>query len=94
MNITLTVIVVAIVVLITALVVITIFGGGMTNVGNIAQAESFCRSQCETSCGTTGNPPLTWHVNNLRNPDGSPTSCWEKLGYEVGCTDDGSCFIY
>ena len=66
MNITLTVVVAAIVILITALVVITIFGGGMNQFGNIAQAKAYCESQCATSCQATGDIPITWDVPNVR----------------------------
>ncbi len=80
MNITLTVVVAAIVILITALVVITIFGSGMTNVGSMAELESFCKTQCETSCRTTGQPPVTWNVNNVQDKNGQLTSCGAALG--------------
>ena len=79
MNITLTVVVAAIVILITALVVITIFGSGMTNVGSIAEAEAFCKTQCEAACRTTSGIPITWSVNNI-NKNGVPTSCQAEVG--------------
>ena len=66
MNITLTVVVAAIVILITALVVITIFGSGMTNVGTVAQAKSVCETQAKASCDSTGDCPITWNIPNIR----------------------------
>ena len=53
MNITLTVVVAAIVILITALVVITIFGSGIANVGTLAEAKTVCKTTYETTCRTS-----------------------------------------
>jgi hypothetical protein len=87
MNITLTVVVAAIVILITALVVITIFGSGMTNVGTMAQAKAFCETQCRTTCEITGNPPTTWNVPNVRiEGQTDPVPCSHSdAGGACGC---------
>jgi hypothetical protein len=79
MNITLTVVVAAIVILITALVVITIFGSGISQVGSIAQANSVCRTQCEASCKATGSPPITWTAPTVKDADGNLKSCAEII---------------
>ena len=63
MNITLTVVVAAIVILITALVIMTIFGQSIGNVATIAQGETYCRTVLETSCKTTNAVPPVWKVN-------------------------------
>ena len=60
MNITLTVVVSAIVILITALLVITIFGGSMGNIGTTTSAASVCETTCASSCKAVGQPPITW----------------------------------
>ena len=63
MNITLTVVVAAIVILITALVIITIFGQTIGNVATIAEGKSLCRTVLETSCKATNAKPAVWKVN-------------------------------
>ena len=63
MNITLTVVVAAIVILITALVIITIFGQSIGNVATIAEGKTYCKTVLETSCKTTNAVPPVWKVN-------------------------------
>lgn len=71
MNITLTVVVAAIVILITALVVITIFGSGIANVGTLVEAKTLCQTTFETTCRTSNAQPQAWRVNH----QGTPTDC-------------------
>ena len=71
MNITLTVVVAAIVILITALVVITIFGSGIANVGTLAEAKTVCKTTYETTCRTSNVKPQIWNVNQ----NGEPKTC-------------------
>jgi len=85
MNIALTVVVAAIVILITALVVITIFGSGVTQVSGIAEARSLCQTQCQTSCQATGSKPITWGVPTVRDSGGDLKSC-EGLGLSCPCS--------
>ncbi|MBM3303782.1 MAG: hypothetical protein FJY76_01695 [Candidatus Aenigmarchaeota archaeon] len=68
MNTTLAVVVSAIVILIAALVVITIFGGGMGQVGTLTNADSICRTQAASSCRSTGQMPLTWDIPSVSRP--------------------------
>ncbi len=91
MNITLTVVVAAIVILITALVVITIFGGGIKQVGGIAEAKALCQSQCESTCRATGGVPITWSVPTVRDASGAPQSCQYLLGTATCSKDTGTC---
>ena len=84
MNITLTVVVAAIVILITALVVITIFGGGMGQVGSVADAEAQCRSSGTIACRSTGGLPVTWRVPSMKTEKGTE-SCEDV----TGCSDCG-----
>ena len=81
MNITLTVVVSAIVILITALVVITIFGSGITQVTSITQAKAICATQMQSTCSWAHANPATWTSQNLRIGD-TPTSCSAVLS---GC---------
>jgi len=85
METTLTVVVAAIVILITALVVITIFGSGITQVSGIMQARSICQTQCEASCRATGTPPITWNVPTIRDENNNVMSC---QGIGLSCTQD------
>ena len=87
MNITLTVVVAAIVILITALVVITIFGTSMTQVGTIAQAKAYCETTCQASCSATGAKPVTWDVPNVRIGDSTtPVACSHSSVGASSCT--------
>jgi hypothetical protein len=81
MNTTLAVVVSAIVILITALVVITIFGNSMGNVGSIAEAKSLCMSTYATSCAATGSSPTVWAVS----VNGVRTQCLDTLVRGCSC---------
>ena len=74
MNTTLAVVVSAIVILITALVVITIFSGGMQQIGTISQAKTLCTTNFITTCQSTGQTPPTWTVANM-NVNGVVQAC-------------------
>ncbi len=76
MNTTLAVVVSAIVILITALVVITIFSSGITQVGTLSQAKTLCSTQYITMCQSTGQKPVTWDIKNM-NVNGVIQSCAE-----------------
>jgi len=84
MNTTLAVVVSAIVILITALVVITIFSGGIGQVGTLTNAQSICDTQAASSCMSTKSMPITWKIPtvSIRNADGSsaPKACSEVPG--------------
>jgi len=53
-------VVVAIVLLVAALVILTMFGGGMTQLGQITNAQNNCKETYRLTCLTTGGPPSTW----------------------------------
>ena len=74
MNTTLAVVVSAIVILITALVVITIFSGGAGQIGGLTNAQSVCQTQGRSACTSTCNLPLTWNVPTVNN-NGVLQSC-------------------
>jgi 3',5'-cyclic AMP phosphodiesterase CpdA len=69
METTLAVVVSAIVILITALVVITIFGGGVGQVGTLSNSQSICEAQARSSCSATGQMPLAWSTPSVNQPD-------------------------
>lgn len=74
MNIALTVVVSAIVVLIVALVVLTIFSGGAGQIGGLTSPEAVCKNQGASSCASTGQLPFTWNVETA-NKDNKMVSC-------------------
>ena len=74
MNTTLAVVVSAIVILITALVVITIFSEGITQVATLGQARTLCETNFRTICLSTGQSPNTWDIKNM-NTNGEIKSC-------------------
>ena len=78
MNTTLAVVVSAIVILITALVVITIFSGGITQVGTLGRAQTLCQTSYITTCQSTGQTPTIWSVPNM-NVEGNIKSCADIL---------------
>jgi len=85
MNITLTVVVSAIVILITALVVITIFGGSMGNIATTTQGKSVCEASCTSSCRSLGVPPITWNAETVRDANNKLTTC-QALAGNCECT--------
>jgi hypothetical protein len=83
MDTTLALVVAAIVILITALVVVTIFGNAMTPLGGISSAESVCRTQCVASCKMSNGQsmPLTWDVPTVRRgTDSQLVACGSFMG--------------
>jgi len=73
MNTTLALVVSAIVLLVTALVVISIFGTGIGQMGAISNPLTICEAQAQASCSTSGGMPLTWDIPTVvrTNSDGS-----------------------
>ncbi len=72
---TLWIIVAAIVIMVTALVVLTIFSGGISNVSQFTAAKSTCVTQYTVSCKTTGQAPASWQAKTVRDENGVLTSC-------------------
>lgn len=86
MSMTLTIIVAAVVILVTALVLLTIFGTGITPVASIAEAKAQCTFQAETLCKTTGTHPPTWNMKTM-NVGGELKSC-EEVCIAGGCKEN------
>lgn len=82
---TLWIIVAAVVILVVALVMLTIFGTGMGQFTNALEAKSWCVTQGKSTCTFGGLPP-TWAVNNIKivNQD-QLTSCKAELACDT-CT--------
>ena len=79
----------AIVILVIALVLLTIFGQGMNPVGSFAQQANLCRSTAASSCSLTGDLPPGWGTTTYRViTDGNEDqmTCRDMTGWTV-CTD-------
>ncbi|MBU0898659.1 MAG: hypothetical protein KKB03_04120 [Nanoarchaeota archaeon] len=59
---TLYLVVVAVVILIVALVLLTIFSVGLGGVVELSKAQGFCGTEGATSCKATGGLPVDWIV--------------------------------
>lgn len=57
---TMVIVITVIVVLIAALIVLTIFGGVIGNVGTLIEARNSCSLEWKASCETARSLPLTW----------------------------------
>ncbi len=69
MSHTLVIVVSAIVILVAALVIITIFGSGVQQVASLAQAEAICRASAESSCKSANTMPPTWYAPTVKYND-------------------------
>jgi hypothetical protein len=66
MSQTLVIIVAAVVVLVTALILLTIFGTGMAPISTLSEARNSCRLQGESICKSTGQLPPTWDLQTIK----------------------------
>jgi hypothetical protein len=73
-SMTIYLIVAAVVILITALVILTIFGTGIQPIVDITQAKSICIQQGTITCKTTGKLPPTWEIPTMNTNEG-PLAC-------------------
>ena len=78
MRMSLELVVIAIVILVVALVMLTIFSTGITPIGALTDFTNNCRNAGKLSCETTGAAPFTWASDV--NVAGEITSCQAKLG--------------
>lgn len=60
MNTSLEIVVMAIILLVVALVLLTIFGSGITPVANLTSFQNSCRISGKVSCEGGGIQPVTW----------------------------------
>jgi len=83
-------IVVAIVILIVALVLLTIFGGGIRQVASLTDARVQCGLEGSSSCAAIGSLPTTWNVVmwNVQS-EGKTMSCAQIM--EGVCDNPTSC---
>lgn len=86
-TVTLSMVVASIAILITGVVVVTMFGSGMTQMQSLTKAREYCFSQLAASCGSLNTPPLTWGIANVKTGDGLQ-SCRTLTGTDK-CPSDG-----
>ncbi|MCD6590624.1 MAG: hypothetical protein J7K72_01495 [Candidatus Aenigmarchaeota archaeon] len=73
MRLSLELVVIAIVILVVALVVLTMFGGSMGHLGTLTAAKNNCMRTGEFSCKSTGNYPSGWTTDKV-GPNGETCS--------------------
>jgi len=71
---TILIVVSAVVILVAALVVLAIFGSGITPITDFAQARSICMQRGASVCATLKTLPSDWYSTNL-NINGQYKSC-------------------
>lgn len=76
---TLWIVISAIVIIVVALVVLTIFGGGIRPITTIGEAISVCQTSCTATCSSVGIPPITWNAPTA-NVNGVAQSCSKVAG--------------
>lgn len=69
MRLSLELVVIAIVILVVALVMLTIFGMGILQLDPLLNAKNNCNNAGKISCETAGTVPNTWVVGRV-GPDG------------------------
>ena len=88
MSHTLYLVVAAIVILVTAVVVIAIFFQGITPAMGLTEAKSLCLTQATMSCATYCKMPPTWNIPNVKVTVGGKTETKACSAIEglVSCT--------
>jgi len=83
MNTSLEIVVVAIILLVVALVLLTIFGSGITPIANLTSFQNSCRTTGKVSCEGGGIQPVTWAqqvtIGNV------PKSCENLMPWNTCC---------
>jgi len=83
------IVIAAIVILVIALVLLTIFGQGMNPVGSFSNQANLCRSTAASSCTLTDKLPPDWSATRYKvNRDGVEVyeTCAQMINV-VDCTD-------
>lgn len=75
------IVVAAVIIIIAALAILTIFGMGITPVSTMTELRSQCSIQGVSNCQVTGNLPPSWNSPSVM-VDGVLMSCREVTDYE------------
>ena len=79
---------IALVLLIVAVVILTIFADIIFGVSSLAEARNNCDLQAQTTCDTSGSLPVTWGVKSARTDQGV-MSCQELKNGCASCQECG-----
>ena len=77
-------VIIAITLLVAALVVLTIFGSGMSLFGNLTSFKTSCITTGQVACTSGGSEPATWHQRV--NVGGEQKSCSDIATFSACCT--------
>ena len=83
-------VIIAIMLLVGALVILTMFGGGMGQLGQITNAQNVCRQNFELSCRTTGQLPSTWSTAVVFTENGVGKTCANIVNCNCGSDGQGN----
>ena len=78
----------AIVILVTAVVVLAIFLPAVNIASSLTQASTICQTEYTTSCATFEQEPPTWNIQNKNVKDRETTkkmSCAEIIDKTLSC---------
>jgi hypothetical protein len=89
MNETLTLVVAAIVILITALIVITILSTGIGKIADFSATYNFCIQRASTNCASFNGMPTDWSapVQYKEGQETKTASCNTITGGSCQCTN-------
>jgi hypothetical protein len=76
---TLWIVIAAILALIIALVLLTMFGTSVASFSTLTDANNFCNNQCQISCKTLQQIPLGWATNKIKVA-GDVKTCQDIVG--------------
>lgn len=83
MSQTMYLVVAAIIIMVTAVVVIAIFWQGITPAIGLTEAASLCQTQATISCTSMNQMPPTWYVQNMKTTRGT-LSCADLVAGGCG----------
>ena len=84
MRMSLELVVIAIVILVVALVMLTIFASGIAPLGNLANARTACINAGSSACVTTGQAPFNWKTESIPTTDTSGTTIYKSCETAIG----------
>lgn len=88
MRLALELVVTAIIILVVAIVVLAIFGGGISQLGSVTDARASCINQGKWSCETSGVMPAGWDTITVFRQGNEAKTCKDLTGQSAAeaCT--------
>lgn len=84
---TLWIVITAVIIIVIALVLLTIFARGITPISSLADFRQQCEVTASLSCRTTGFLPMNWNTQVLIGDE--PSSCAAQFGNAKNCEEAG-----